>query len=169
MAVTYEPIATTTLGSAGQISFTSIPQTYTDLRVVCVTQPNGTNPFTVAMQFNSDNTSNYSQSVMWGDGSSAGFVIGTNNVVLYLGGWNASTLAQPSLFTSDIFSYTGSTNKSCINRGTVLEPANTVYDLNRIVGLWRSTAAITTITLMTQSRGNLLAGTTATLYGIKAA
>jgi hypothetical protein len=39
MAITYEPIATTTLGSAAaDVTFTSISGTYTDLVLVAVTQ-----------------------------------------------------------------------------------------------------------------------------------
>ena len=36
---TYTPIATTTLGSAAAITFSSIPQTYTDLVLVATLAP----------------------------------------------------------------------------------------------------------------------------------
>jgi hypothetical protein len=49
---------------------------------------------------------------------------------------------------------------------TILERANQPQAVtNSIVGLWRSTSAISTIT-MTTSSGTVSAGSTFTLYGI---
>ena len=60
MASTYEPIATTTLGSAASsITFSSIPATYTDLRLVLVHTPSASTG-NAQMQFNSDTATNYS-------------------------------------------------------------------------------------------------------------
>ena len=64
MAATYEPIATTTLGSAASsITFNSIPATYTDLRVVLV----GTTTATANcwLTFNSDGATNYSDTFLY--------------------------------------------------------------------------------------------------------
>ena len=81
--------------------------------------------------------------------------IGPNNAVSGLFG----------LYTLDIFSYTGSTNKTVLVTNSVDQ--NGSGQVGRVVGLWRNTAAITTITLSDSS--NFAIGTTATLYGIKAA
>ena len=71
MPTTYEPIATTTLGSAAaSITFSSIPATYTDLRVVF----NGTVTEvgeTLYYRFNSDGASNYSITQVYGASGTA--------------------------------------------------------------------------------------------------
>jgi len=66
---TYTPIASITLGSSvSSVTFSSIPQDYRDLVLVCtVTIPTGDN---VDVIINSDTGANYSQVVMTGDGSS---------------------------------------------------------------------------------------------------
>lgn len=168
MAVTYEPIATTTLGSAGQISFTSIPNTYTDLRLVLV----GTSVTSfdhARMRFNSDTASNYSSTEIYTAGSAVGVINNANGTFIYAdaqGGGMSSTV--PGLVTADILSYAGSTYKSCLLTGS--ENTNGTGYITRGIGLWRSTSAITRIDLFTDtSPSNFKAGTTATLYGIKAA
>jgi hypothetical protein len=72
MAITYEPIATTTLSSAAAtITFSSISSAYTDLRLVFV----GTsvaNSNNCIVTFNSDTGFNYSQTALYGTGATAG-------------------------------------------------------------------------------------------------
>ena len=61
MATTYEPIATNTLGSAAaNITFSSIPATYTDLRVVVVALTTNNN-WNIELRLNSDSSTLYSQ------------------------------------------------------------------------------------------------------------
>jgi hypothetical protein len=70
MAPTYEPIATTTLGTAAaSITFSSIPATYTDLRLVVVAK--AVSASTLDVRFNNDSGTNYSKTEISGDGSSA--------------------------------------------------------------------------------------------------
>lgn len=72
MTATYESIETTTLGSAAaNITFSSIPSTYTDL-VVVYTLKAETASADIYMRFNSDSGSNYSNTILWGNGTSAG-------------------------------------------------------------------------------------------------
>jgi hypothetical protein len=67
------------------------------------------------------------------------------------------------LYTIDLFSYSGSTNKALLS--TYSEDANGSGASGCAVGLWRSTAAITSIKLFTVSN-NFATGTIATLWGI---
>ena len=70
MAITYEPIATTTLGSAqASVSFSSFSG-YTDLVLVCVATTASDDQF-LSVQFNGDTGSNYSNTYMTGNGSTA--------------------------------------------------------------------------------------------------
>jgi hypothetical protein len=165
MPSTYEPIATTTLGSANStITFSSIPSTYTDLRLVLIptVTSSGLNTF---LRFNSDTGSNYSFTQMSGNGSSATSAQNTNNTQLNFNLAGPDT-SIPTLYTFDIFSYSGSTNKTLLISES--SDKNGSGATMRRVGLWRNTSAINSINLITDSTTWKI-GTIATLYGIKAA
>jgi hypothetical protein len=165
MAATYEPIATTTLGSAAAtIDFTSISSAYTDLRLVIVgkyTSAGGNTRIT----FNSDTASNYSSTRIAGDGTSASSDRLTNQTFQRLN-FDGNSTTIPDLLTVDIFSYAGSTFKTSLITST--EDKNGSGSVIRTVGLYRSTTAISSITISLSS-STFASGTTATLYGIKAA
>lgn len=161
MPATYEKIATTTLGSAASsIDFTSIPATYTDLRIVFV----GTAATSVrtSFRFNSDSSTNYSQTFIYGDGSAATSARNTNTNQLFPVTNLSSTI--PSMLTLDIFSYAGSTFKTSLMTGSF--DKNGTGTVDRLVGLYRSTSAITTIKIFDLFGDTFAIGTTATLYGI---
>ena len=162
MPATFDSIATTTLGSAASsITFSSIPGTYTDLRVVLVI-PSVSGATDVIMQLNSDTGSNYSRTNLTGNGSSTASGQLTNQSSLRLSYGGPST-TLPNMTTVDFFSYSGSTNKTCLI--TTSDDANGSGFIMRAVGLWRSTSAISTIKLEC-NLANFNSGTTATLYGI---
>jgi hypothetical protein len=169
MPATYEPIATTTLGSAtASITFSTIPATYTDLRIVFVgkSAAGGSAVENFGVQFNSDTGTNYSRTRLSGDGSAAASARGTNNVALiFTEALAGSTATSPSYVAFDVFSYAGSTNKTVLAESSLDQ--NGSGTVARNVGLWRSTAAITTIKVYDYGGNNLAIGTTATLYGIK--
>lgn len=160
---TYVPIATQTLGSAASsITFSSIPGTYTDLRLVltCTTSVADN----AAVQFNADTGTNYSQTGLTGSGTAAATGNATSATsILFISSISTSTTV-PEMFTMDVFSYAGATNKTVLN--------NTAQDTNGAgyvgvtCGLWRSTAAITSIKLFLTGGVNLNTGTIATLWGI---
>ena len=164
MPATYEPIATTTLGSAASsITFSSISSAYTDLRISFV-PAGGSGANSVIVQFNGDTASNYSRTAIYGDGTTATSARNTAQTrISYAAAMQAT---YPEFFTLDIFSYAGSTYKTCL--GTQSSDANGSGYTASIVGLWRSTSAITSV-VFTNNGGNFATGTTATLYGIKAA
>jgi hypothetical protein len=158
MPTTYEPIATQTLGSAAaNITFTSIPATYTDLNLV-ITAGGGQVYY---LRLNSDSGSNYSRTILWGEGTTASSSRSTSQTEIRMNGVSPSTVG---FYTADVFSYAGSTNKTILF--TSSEDNNGSGYVYRNVGLWRNTAAVTSI-LFYPSAGNLAIGTTATLYGIK--
>lgn len=156
-------IATTTLSSAASsITFSSIPGTYTDLRLVLVCK-NTSNNSNVRMYFNNDQGSNYSITRLYGTGSAAASNRNLNSTEISLNdGYNITT-AQPQLFTVDAFSYAGSTNKTVLV--TSNQDENGTGEVGRYVGLYRSTSAITRLDLSITA-GTFAVGTTATLYGI---
>ena len=159
MPATYEPIATTTLGSAASsITFSSIPNTYTDLRLVVRINTSGN----TNLQFNGDTGTNYSVTALEGNGTSASSARRTSDSSMW--GQQSSLNNNGSLWTVDIFAYAGSTNKTCLM--TTSADKNGSGTVETTVGLWRSTSAINSIYFF---GGTYNAGTTATLYGIKAA
>ena len=162
---TYEPIATQTLASAASnITFSSIASSWTDLRVVLTGTTVSGSPSPL-IQFNSDTGTNYSYTRLTGNGTIAASAASTNTAGIgcsILTGFNSST---PSFASFDIFSYAGGTYKTVLV--TSENDRNGSGSTERIVGLWRSTSAITTVNLNNPSQFGT--GTTATLYGIKAA
>ena len=159
--LTYEKIATNTLGSANvNIDFTSITSTYTDLRIVLVGSI--TSSGNAWMQFNGDTGANYSFTRIVGDGSTATSNRGTGYSRFQLS-TSSVPAATPQLFTVDIFSYAGSTNKTILVESS--QDLNGSGNVTRWVELWRNTSAITSIKLIALS-DTFTAGTTATLYGI---
>lgn len=166
MPATYEPIATTTLSSAASsITFSSIPATYTDLRLVVV----GTSATEgrLLLRFNSDSGTNYSYTVIKGDGTNTGSHRGTDQTY-----WRSYETVLPTsnagFAAVDIFSYAGSTNKTLLYNGSMDKNGSGTTTL--VVGLWRDTSAISSIVCysgnLTTTTYNFNTGTTATLYGI---
>ena len=164
MAVTYDPIATVTMsGSSSTTTFTSIPQTYTDLRLICsFTGVSGCN-FSTAVGNNSiDTGSNYSCVRLYGTGSSATSNLQTNNTY-YTG--NITVGANGSNSIIDIMNYSNTTTyKTALNR---FNDAGAI--VFAIVSLWRNTAAINQLQVFSTNSVNFASGTVFTLYGIKAA
>ena len=164
---TYTPIATYTLPSnASSYTFTSIPQTYTDLILVA----NGGTVVDSNLDLrvgngSIDTGSNYSQTLIGGNGSSALSSRASNQTK-----WQPSnedaywTNGIKGVLTIHFMNYSNtSTYKTIISRSSTAS-----LGLNAYVGLWRSTSAINQIYFAGASQ-NLLAGTTLTLYGIQAA
>jgi hypothetical protein len=164
MPSTYEPIATQTLGSAAAtITFSSIPATYTDLRLV-LTSNNTSNNQDGKLTFNNDTTTLYSDTHLFGDGSSATSYRETSQAYIALFSIANTGSSVFSLCEVDIFSYAGSTFKTVLS--AVANDKNGSGVAARTVGLWRSTSAINRLDLALTA-GNYNIGTTATLYGIK--
>jgi hypothetical protein len=164
-AQTYEPIATTTFGSAASsYTFNSVSSTYTDLVLVVYIPTNSTND-DIFMQFNSDTGSNYSATWLRGNGTAASSPRSTNLTGIRCSDLGSPTTTNASFIIIQIQNYSNTTTNK-----TVLTRANNAAGngLDAFVGLWRSTAAINTIKVYPAS-GSMATGTTMTLYGIKAA
>lgn len=164
MPATYEPIATTTLGSsAASYTFSSIPGTYTDL-VLIVNGGATSATYSLKMQVNGDTASNYSDTSMQGNGTTAASNRNTSNTSMRSEALPTTTLNN--VWIANFMNYANTTtNKTVLVRGN---NASALVAAN--VNLWRSTAAITSIKVFFDaSLSNILSGTSLTLYGIKAA
>ncbi len=161
---TYEPIATTTLGSsASSVTFSSIPQTYTDLVLVTegIGASGGSYDADLNVQFNSDTGANYSFTYFFGTGSSTTANRGTGTTNGIVGGVNDNGRSMAIChFNNYSNTNTYKTFIARINRPTLVAA---------FVNLWRSNSAISTIYLFPAGGKSFAAGFTFTLYGITAA
>jgi hypothetical protein len=170
MPNTYEPIATTTLGSAAlNVTFTSISGSYTDLVVVCDNLFSASLTPNLRILFNTDTASNYSVTVLEGNGATAYSArqssISGIDFGYYTSLYPTSTSTAPTNAIINVMNYSNSTTYK-----TVVGRANSSYSgTSANVGLWRSTAAITSVRISNSSAVNFTSGSTFTLYGIKAA
>lgn len=159
---TYTPIATTTLtGSSNTLTFTSIAGTYTDLIIAsAASMPSTDDAFLV--QFNSDTGTNYSTTFLYGNGSAA--VSGrASSATSTIQGRAGNATFGTSYIQFQNYSNT-TTYKTVLSRGGSASGLVVAY-----VGLWRSTAAITSIKLTSESGNNFSNGSMFTLYGIASA
>ena len=161
--ITYTPITSTTVASNTlSITFTSISQSYTDL--VLVLSAYGQTGQDGYLRFNGDTGTNYSDTVVRGNGTAASSVRDSNAPGIDVGVISTTS----GVFTPIIFNiqnYSNSTTyKTAIGR---ISNANSM--VTALVGLWRNTAAITQIDLVERTNSGWQVGTIATLYGITAA
>ena len=161
MAATYEPIATMSMSAGNTATFSSIPNTYTDLRIVILAKHSSQG--VLRMTFNSDTATNYSLTILKGDGVSATSSRDTNTDGIYLNFQQNLSSTEFALAQVDIFSYAGNTNKTALFG--VSGEYNTRNEISRGVGLWRYTSAITSISFIVPNNA-FASGSVATLYGI---
>jgi len=163
MAATYEPIATTTLGSAqADVTFNSFSG-YTDLVLVYAVKTVTAN-VDMNCRLNGDTGSNYSSVLLSGTGSAAASTLVSNGTFAYLNWYGYPSTNNNSNAIINFLNYSNSTTYK-----TIITRANNANNgTNAGVNLWRNTNAITSIKLYASS-GNLDTGSTFTLYGITAA
>jgi hypothetical protein len=164
MPMTYEPIATTTAGSVASVSFSSISSAYTDL--ICVVNGKTSSTTYLTLQFNDDNGTNFSNTHLYGNGTTATSRRYTNLLGgSYLTYDYALSPDTPATYIIHIQNYANTTtNKTFICRAN-----STEFTAEATVGLWRSTSAINKVTIKTHTGSVTMNGMTFTLYGIKAA
>jgi hypothetical protein len=153
----FDSIATTTVGSGGaaDITFSSIPSTYTHLQIRGILKDGG-----AQIVVNADTGANYRRHVLYGDGSSAGAATATNFSI-------ATYSTSANIFAGNIIEILdyANTNKYKTFRVLAGFDANGSGEAILHSGLWLSTSAITSIKFQgaTIAQYSQLA-----LYGIKA-
>jgi hypothetical protein len=163
MASTYEKIATTTLSSAqATVTFSSISGSYTDLVLVTSSKKDVATAANEGIRFNSDTGSNYSYTILEGTGSAAASGRASNATSIAL---DDSALVDNSGFRPAIVAIQNYSNTTTYK--TILSRANNASrGVDAIVGLWRNTSAITSISVILQGGTSFASGSTFTLYGI---
>ena len=162
MPATYDSIATTTISSTtSSVTFSSISGSYTDL--VLVIMPRGNNNNSDCMiRFNSDTAGNYNYQYQKYHGDEpTNFANYVDNATYISPQTNInSTNLNPSVV--HIMNYSNTTN----GKAVLCRTAVPGYMTSLVVGHWRSTAAITSITLQPTSGITFESNSVFTLYGI---
>jgi len=162
---TYTPIATNTLGSAANsVTFSSISGSYTDLFLVCNFGTSGVT--NAGMRLNGDSGTNYSLTYLEGNGTSATSGRATNDTRINFtsASWYAST-GFANIIIVNFMNYANTTTyKTMLNRNGASDRGTMAG-----VGLWRNTAAITSIQVYVDASITFPAGSNFTLYGIASA
>ena len=161
---TYKQIASTTLGSAAaSVTFSSIAGTYTDLVLVCNPIITTTND-QIAIRLNGDTGTNYSRTILAGNGTTTASYQGSSESYAYTG-YYSTLYTNPTTNIFHFMNYSNATTyKTLLGRSS---SADTTALSS--VNLWRSTSAITSIVLTIAGATNFDAGSTFNLYGITAA
>lgn len=169
MAETHNLIQTHRLSATqNTITFSSIPQTYTDLRFLISARGTRTGSVRTYINVKINGTSTNSQAtrvIAYAASSTvADFGAGTDYVVMTAADAAANTFSMNELYLSD---YTNTTRwKSSLHSGAALAEVNTEH----MIGLWgaykTATDAITSVSF-TPDTGDFAANTVISLYGIK--
>ena len=166
---TYEPLATTTLGSnQSSVTFSSIPGTYTDLVLVVNAGSTSTDNFAY-LEFNTDTSgNNYSWTTLYGNGSSAGSA--RNNSIGYICAYVGIGTSLDTTIITNIQNYSNSsTYKTWLSRSNRVSTGGTYYGTEALVGNWHNASAITSVKVNAYSTFSFITGSTFTLFGIAAA
>lgn len=164
------PIATTTLGSAGAVTFSSIPQTFTHLQVrYYVRSDIASTAASVFSRFNGDGGSNYAYHTMFGDGTAVTSVGSTASTVIWTGNMPGASVTSNFFACGvvDIFDY-ADTNKNKVVRAAHGYDANGSGQVYLASSLWLNTAAVTSILFVSGGGANFVAGSRFDLYGVSA-
>jgi hypothetical protein len=157
---TYTPIATQTLGSAAaSVTFSSLPQNYTDLVLVINGAGNNDVDWRIVFGENSiDSTTSYSQTTMYASSGNATSYRESNTTGIGSGG----ILTSIGTSIIQIMNYSNSNTYKTI----LVRTNSSLYTQSR-VGSWRKTEPIKILQMYPDS-GTFNSGTTFTLYGISA-
>jgi hypothetical protein len=159
---TFEPIATTTLGSAqSTFTFSSIPSTYTDL-FITVTATQTAGPVNMLLTFNGAGTG-YSRTLLAGNGTSALSARLSNRATIQLDNWTSPGTGHQAQW--NVMSY----SNTSVYKVIIGTTGRAAEGREASVGLWQNSAAISSITFSMDGASNIASGSTFTLYGIAAA
>lgn len=166
MANTYELISSTVVGSGGasDISFTSIPSTFTDILVLCSLRHAGAQVF-ATLSLNAGGSYSYSSLVGTGSAVSAG-TASDNLYQVWVDGSNqtASTFSSTQIY---IPNYASTSTYKSISIDSVTENNATGAYTGIIAAKYASNSAITSVTITPWASDTFVQYSSAYLYGVK--
>lgn len=165
MAITYEQIASNTLSSStATVTFSSIPQTYTD--IVVITKLLAATAGDIRLNFNNDTANNYNRVILSGDTTTTYNSSAYSQAFARFNYASALRTTEPySMYFLEINQYRNpNMNKAIYSRGGRPGEGN-----DYMVNMWNSTAAINRIDFSMDFSRSFAAGSYFALYGISAA
>ena len=158
---------TVTSGGSASIAFNSIPQTYTDLKLVLSLRNNVANTSSnVLMYFNGAGSgTNFPNMYIQGNGGS----VSTGAVNTMIGDLPGTSITSGYFGNIEVYIYDYAQTtfyKHFHSRSAQEANSATAYMMNT-VGRWNDSSAITSIRLDNRTSGSFTQYSTATLYGIK--
>lgn len=169
MSNTYTLISSNTLTTdSTDVTFSNIPGGYTDLVLKCsMRADNVSTNRSFALTINNDTASNYSRTILTGDGSSVTATRSSSqaNTRIYAVGGTATsnTFSNVQVY---IPSYTASQYKQFFSIN-MAEDNNATAQMWIVSNLWLNNSAITSIKIADVSTQKLVSGSSFFLYGIK--
>lgn len=165
---TYDLIESQTVSgsAASSITFSNIPQTYTDLILFTMESQSGHSGGARSsdLRFNGDTNSNYIVTEVTGGASATRSTdIGARGGIYYCYYTYSSVNSFNHSARIDILSYTNTNFYKTI----LVRAGNDAGEVGGSVATWKSTAAITSIELKMENLSNFNIGSTFTLYGVK--
>lgn len=165
-------IASVTVGAGGaaSISFSNIPQTYTNLIILLSTRSAAANNVDAVYVRLNGASSGYTNRVLYGETTGTGSF--TPSLSYAHCGYGTGGNQTASVFGNGyiyIPNYAGSNNKVILSDSVTESNANTYQSGVQAMtaSVLTNTAAVTSITLTQESASNFAQYSTATLYGIK--
>ncbi len=171
MANTYTLISSVTVGAGGQaaIEFTSIPATYTDLKLVLSGRTTrAAAGEEILIRINGLTTGIYSSRLLYALSSGAASALQSSATSGYGGTIPAATATANTFGSLEIYlpNYTSSNNKSFSYQSVLENNSSSAYDLWMGAFLVATSSAITSINVFPANGGSYVQYSTAHLYGI---
>lgn len=171
---TMTKISTVTVGAGGSasISFSNIPQHYTDLvlKLSTRTTASGWTTTSLALTFNGSSASVYSRKTQYNTSAGGSGSDGTSLTTSFTGAISscgASSTSNTFGFTNVYISnYSGNAFKNILVE-SLSENDGTDTTVNHSAGLFSSSSPITSLTLVDVNSGSFVQNSTVTLYGVK--
>jgi hypothetical protein len=159
----YKIASTDLTATASSVTFSSIPQGYTDLKLVISARATS-NTYTAYTRFNGNSSGVYSYKRLGGYGSGSPFNGSSTNDIGVTAVVNSSTYTANTFSNCEIYipNYSNTSYNKSITMDGVTENNATGAEIAIEAGLFPSTSAITSISIVQ----GMAQYTTATLYGI---
>lgn len=147
------------------ITFSNIPQGYTDLKLVLSSRSTYAANFGNPRITINGSTSTFSRKSIYAENGSSGSEVGSDTRII--GAIPAANATSNAFGHLEFYmpNYTGSAYKSYSVDSATENNSSSVYGLWILAGLWSTTSAVTSMTVGPID-GNFATNTTATLYGV---
>jgi len=173
VSASYDSIATLSgNGSASQLTFSSIPSTYTHLQVRLIAR--GVRSFAseqLYIRLNGDGGSNYAYHYLYGDESAGPQVSGQTSTSTFFVAEMPAANETTNLYSShivDVLDYTNTNKNTTMRSWSGYDNATSSANSGKIwlgSSVWMNTSAVTSLTVL--SNGAFATNTRIALYGIK--